>query len=57
MQYSTQKGGQLVPKVKKKKTLTRTVQYIREYNHFSYDHIKALTTVNYSLMSKSRHLR
>ena len=57
MQYSTQKGGQLVPKVKKKKTLTRTVRYVREYNHFSYDHIKALTTVNYSLMSKSRHLR
>ena len=32
---------------KKKKRLTRTVQYVREYNHFSYDHIKALTTVNY----------
>ena len=32
---------------KKKKRLTRAVQYVREYNHFSYDHIKALTTVNY----------
>ena len=36
-----------------KKTLTRTVQYLREYSHFSYDLIKALTTDNYSLMSKS----
>ena len=34
-----------------KKTLTRTVQYLREYSHFSYDLIKALTTDNYSLMS------
>ena len=39
------------------KTLTRTVQYLREHSHFSYDHIKALTTDNYSLMICPSHLR
>ena len=49
------KSGQLVANNNNNnnKTLTRTVQYLREYSHFSYDHIKALTTDNYSLMSKS----
>ena len=41
----------------KQKNATDQKRTVGEYNYFSYDHIEALTTVNYSLMSKSRYLR
>ena len=43
-------------KKKKKKKNPDQKRTVGEYNHFSDDHITALTTVNYSLLSKSRHL-
>ena len=44
-------------KKNKQKNATDQKRTVGEYNYFSYDHIEALTTVNYSLMSKSRYLR